>query len=199
MSYDKKQNKFKTLFIIIGTIGLGTIGFNLYKKRKIDKYKNIDFILFQEELNEILTTDCEYIYKLIKTDCEIIKDGSLNSIFELESLKMMQDLYYKSRYFKFEQTREFAKNLYIYNIKLIEGYLGRLSEDEIIKSSRNLNKSTEKILDVLSANNIDDLYKNCCLDDATILAITSIIKEKMSENCSFIQHILRYDNFIKYK
>lgn len=196
MSNAKKCNIFKMLLIVAGTIGISALGISIYKKTKLNKDKQIDLDLFYKELNEILTSDCNYTYKLLKEEASGIIDGTFENVFDLESLKIAQDMYYKSKGFMFKETRALAKDLYVYDIKIIESYLGRISDDEIKRSSKKLSKSIEQVLSISQINNIDDLYNDIYLEE-TVFDTHKIIKENLSKNCPFTKHLLKYNTFLE--
>ena len=171
MANNSKGGFSKFILYTGSLIGIGVIGALIYNKKVTNKvnYSSIDKHNLSEELRTFFNADCSYNRILLECDYEKISTKNIDSVFDLKSIQFAQELYYKSREFNTEEVRELIKTWYLTNIKIVEGYLGRIDAKNVNKSIQKLDRDTSKLEKlIVNCGLYDKLGEDCEIQEAVI-------------------------------
>lgn len=173
---NKKFSKF--LVYMSGAIGLGILGAHLYNK-KIKKVQtnSLEKHMIKKELNTLFKAEYTFIEILLNEDSDILRDKNIESVFELNAIKYALDIYHESRNFHSNEIKNIIRVWLLNNIKILEGYLGKIDEEEVSNSTKKLERLSLNLRRVIkNAGMYDSLAEDSEIQGYIIGTYTEINK-----------------------
>lgn len=193
-----KKNISKRVIFFTSIIGVGILGSIILKKKseRDNYYKTIDKDTLINELSIIFEANSAFTEEVLSIDAETLKTRTIDSIFNLNCIQTMQKMYYESRSFTTEELRDLAKYLYISKIKMLEGYLGRIDENEINKSNKRFINSIYKVEKIIKVKHLLFILQEHEIINEHIAKEYILMEDALEKNCSIANYINKYEQKI---
>lgn len=193
-----KKNISKRVIFFTSIIGVGILGSIILKKKseRDNYYKTIDKDTLINELSIIFEANSTFTEEVLSIDAETLKTRTIDSIFNLNCMQTMQKMYYESRSFTTEELRDLAKYLYISKIKMLEGYLGRIDENEINKSNKRFINSIYKVEKIIKVKHLLFILQEHEIINEHIAKEYILMEDALEKNCSIANYINKYEQKI---
>lgn len=182
-------------FIVLSGIAGG--GLYLFKKRadKIKYYKSIDKDDFLNEVSEILIANSKYTYELLTIDAPSIKRKEVGDVLDLESIQSLYDFYVASKSFKYSETRDFTKKLFLYNIKVIERFLNNTDDYDLEITKYSMAQDLKNIIKIANFYDLESEIEDNHELQYIAKKEEDCIIEKLSKGCLFTKFIVEQNSF----
>lgn len=182
-------------FIVLSGIAGG--GLYLFKKRadKIKYYKSIDKDDFLNEVSEILIANSKYTYELLTIDAPSIKRKEVGDVLGLESIQSLYDFYVASKSFKYSETRDFTKKLFLYNIKVIERFLNNTDDYDFEITKYSMAQDLKNIIKIANFYDLESEIEDNHELQYIVKKEEDCIIEKLSKGCLFTKFIVEQSSF----
>ena len=191
------KNKFsKFLVYISGAIGLGILGAHLYNKKiKKDKQLNsLDKHIMTKELKTLFKAEYTFIDILLNEDSDTLINNNIESVFELNAIQYALDIYHESRNFKTLEIKNLIRVWLLNNIKLVEGYLRKIDEEEVNKSINRLERLSLKLRKTIKDAGMHDSLAEDLEIQEYIIGTYVEINKGVEKNLPIARYIYNLNN-----